>query len=738
MLRLRRIVPALLLGTLAISVSACGKSGGNTKSTKAEPVAKVDIGAELFPKSPMPKSPARDTGAEPIIAPQAVIQFDQKIQVPSEVDGRVEIIGTPLPADHKYDPADSNIIRHPRDQTMLFYRLQDGSPIAMGQLIVRLDESQILIQRNANVNSLKAFDNAIKQSKVVVELAQEVVDTQRPLTKGALRSVSPVEFANTVASLARAEESLATSEKERAKIIGEVDIATSRLQQFGIKSPVDGRILKLLKNPGEFVKAGEPLMEIQATGRFRVEAKIDLQVANRLRLGMPAMVEPIRPYSPEPYTARHRQEVTGIAITAHPGRPMIVSSGLDSTAIVWDATTKEKKQQVLRHPGGVGVKCVAATGPKAASTHLVATGGSDGKVRLWDLAKPDAIPETVLAEFEESHGAAVNAVAFSPDGKFLATAAGREVFVWDVAARKKKYALPVEHLDDITALRITPQATLVTVARDRTARIYQMGTDAAALAPDGLLDHRSGAVDVLGLSADGSRMLFDQDAGRIDIVGLSDKRTLGTLQNGGGGLRFAGLALFSPDDKYALTGAGDSDTKGELQLWELPKSGSAGRGSERRRLVTPSRAGVTCAAFSPDATHDLIAVGTQAGGVHFWSMATVSKGLEWHGVIVAITEVDSRSSQIRVEVNNPGGVAADQLQDRGIATIIIDPTAPAKPLPAPAVPPKLNVPGLGAKPISTVDVIPASATAAAPETTTFIVPALRTLPAVIVPPYKSK
>ncbi len=736
MLRIRRFVPAALLGTLAISVSACGNRDRTAKSTKVEPAVTVDIGADLFPKLPMPKSDDRATGAEPIIASQAVIQFDQKIQVPSEVDGRVEIIGTPLPMDAKFDPADSRIIRHPRDQTMLFYKLQDTSPITTGQLLVRIDESQILIQRNANVQSLKAFDDAILESKEVVKAAQQVADLQKNLVES--KAISPVEYANTVAALARAKESMATSLKERAKIAGEVDIATSRLQQYGIKSPVEGRILKLLKNPGEFVKAGEPIMEVQATGRFRVEAKLDLQVANRLRPGMPVVVEPIRPYSPEPYTARHRQEVTGIAFTAHKGRPMIVSSALDSTAIVWDATTKDKKQHVLRHPSGVGVKCVAATGPQAAPTHLVATGGSDGKVRLWDLGKPDALPDTVLAEFEESHGASVNALAFSPDGKFLATAAGREVFVWDVAGRKKKYALPVEHLDDITALRITPQATLVTVARDKTARIYQMGADAAAMTQDGLLDHRSGAVDVLGLSADGSRMLFDQDAGRIDIVGLSDKRTLGTLQNGGGGLRFAGLALFSPDDKYAITGAGDSDTKGELQLWELPKSGSAGRGSERRRLVTPSRAGVTCAAFSPDATHDWIAVGTKAGGVHFWSMASVAKALEWQGTIVAITEVDSRSSQIRVEVNNPGGVAADQLQDRGIATIIIDPTAPAKPLPAPAAPPKLNVPGVGAKPVTDGDVIPASATVPAPETKTLIVPALRTFPALIVPPYKSK
>ena len=737
MFRFRRLAPALLLGALAVSVSACGKSDGKPKSTGDTVAAKAEIGPDLFAKSPMPQAAARDTAAEPIIAPQGVIQFDQKIQVPAEVDGRIEIIGTPLPMGTAFDPADPAIIRHPRDQTMLFRKLQDTSPIALGQLLVRIDESQILIQREANVTSLKAFDKAIEYSKVVVDKAQQVVTLQEPLLK--TNSVSPVEFANTVASLARAQESMATSLKERAKIAGEVDIATSRLQQYGVKSPVDGRILKLLKNPGEFVKAGEPIMEIQATSRFRVEAKIDREVADRLRAGMKAVVEPIRPYGPEPYTARHRQEVTGVAFTAHKGRSMIVSSSLDSTVLVWDATGKAKQKQVLQHPSGVGVKCVAATGAFAAPTHLVATGSTDGKVRLWDLAKPDAIPKTPLAEFEESHGSGVSAVAFSPDAKYLATAAGRDVFIWDVATRKKKYALPVEHLDDITSLRFTPQCTLVTVARDKTARIYQVGADAAALAPNGLLDHRSGSVDVLGLSTDGSKMLFDQDAGRMDIIGLADKSTIGTLQNGGG-LRFSGLALFSPDDKYALTAAGDSDTKGEMQLWELPKSGSAGRGSERRRLVTPSRAGVTCAAFSADATFDWIAVGTQAGGVHFWSLATVAKAIEWQGTIVAITEVDSRSSQIRIEVNNPGGIVADQLQDRGTATIIIDPTAaiPAKPAPAPvAVPPKLNVPGLGAKPPEG-DVVQVGAKAPAPDATTFVVPALRTLPNTIVPPFKAK
>ena len=58
MFRFRRLAPALLLGALAISVSACGtKSDGVNKSSKAAEVAKVEIGSDLFLKMPIPKTP---------------------------------------------------------------------------------------------------------------------------------------------------------------------------------------------------------------------------------------------------------------------------------------------------------------------------------------------------------------------------------------------------------------------------------------------------------------------------------------------------------------------------------------------------------------------------------------------------------------------------------------------------------------------------------------------------------
>jgi WD40 repeat protein len=271
---------------------------------------------------------------------------------------------------------------------------------------------------------------------------------------------------------------------------------------------------------------------------------------------MKVIVEPARPISPNPLSVSHRQEVTSLAVTAHPGRPLVVSGGLDASALVWDVTGT-KQYHRLPHPVGTAVRAVAGTTGKGAKTHQVATGGDDGKVRLWDVTNPDKLPAQPLATFEETHGAAITAAAFSPDGRFLATAAGRDVYVWDVAERKRKYALAADHKDTVTAVRFTPQCTLVTAARDHSVRVWKLGEQGAA--PASVIDHRNGSVDVLGVSADGSKVLFDKDPGRLDVVSLADERTVGSLASPGGTARFATLALFSPDDTFILTAGGDAD-----------------------------------------------------------------------------------------------------------------------------------------------------------------------------------
>jgi WD40 repeat protein len=290
------------------------------------------------------------------------------------------------------------------------------------------------------------------------------------------------------------------------------------------------------------------------------------------------------------------------------------------------------------------------------------------------VSNRERLPNAPKAEPEDAHTSAVQAIAISPDGRHFATVAGRDVFVWDMASARKLYALAAEHRDNVTAVSFTPQNTLVTASKDGTIKVWKLGTERAAVIRT--LDHRAGAVELLGVSRDGGRVLFDQDKGRIDLVDPANGQTIGQIENVSAAGSFSTLAIFGPDEvapgtpadklppySVATTG-GDGDLKGTVQYWHAPRIG--GRGAEVGRLITPGRAPVTAAAFSPVRGEQFLVVGTSAGGVHLWKPPTESRKTHT-GRIVNIDPTDIRYVTVRVEMSNK----ELKLLDKSAATIII-------------------------------------------------------------------
>lgn len=689
---LRRWLAPAAVAVTALGVAACGKPPTKSTSTTGSSVV---IGGPLYPPAAPAVVATQVAGPEPIVASQGLVQFDETITLSAEVDGKLELVATPIEDAVKLnlpsakDP--DRLIGHPRKSDWKHVRVVDGDVVKQGQVLASLDNSQASLEKDALVASADAAKKALDQSESSLKEYANVVDRFDRLPK---ESVSELEKVRYRIEYVQAKVTNARLFQEYVKLNGDMAKAVDRKQRHDILSPFDGRVVRVLRQRGVVVKAGEPILEVQNTSRFRVEAKVSQEVAVELetKLPLPVSVEPVRVLRPEPYTASHNLEVSGLAVFTTPGvkpRPVVVSASADGTAKVWDATGETKTQRILVHPSGTAVRCVAAVAKGDA--RMVATGDGNGKVRLWDVTNPANPPAKPVHEFEESHGQGVGAMAFSPDGQYLATAAGRDVFVWDVGGRKKKYALPPDHRDDVKAVHFTPQATLVTVCRDRAIRVWTLGTSGAGLLRTH--DHRSGAVDVLGVSADGGRVLFDKNAGQIDLVNLADQNVTGSLVNAGSGQRFSGLAVFGPDGKQVLTGAGDADAKGELQLWAVSDSG---RGAEQKRLATPDRTAVTCAAFSPDPAHRFVAVGTQSGSVHFWTLPAGDQ-LALAGKLVSVSHPDQTTAVLRVEVENPGGKLDAQLQDRGTARLVIDraskrlPDGPMPAVPAPA-PGKIDLP----------------------------------------------
>jgi WD40 repeat protein len=680
-------------------------SGPPDRAARADDPS-ADVGNPLFPPGAAAKAPPPGPGgAEPIVIPGCSVQYEDRQVISAEVDGTVDLIATPFRLrrgpdgkpdgsgvfEHRlpngtvvthdpktFDPkkADPNLEFIERERQAFlgnpekwvpYWRVREGDTVARGQILCLLDDALITGKMEAAAEQRRLGEEGYGYAKQGVQFTQDKLK----LFEKNPGAFSKSEELNDRSTLARFQENMTQNAQSLAKAEADLKEAKVMLSRHRIASRVDGVVRSVAKRPGEFVRGGEKVFEVQSTEKVRLEGNLDIQYYGLVKRGMAVTIEPAVPSAPVRSHTEHRAEVAGVAVTGDPARPLVVSAGLDGSALVWepnlaDPAGRAAAARPLPHPAPV--RCVACT-PPGAKTVLVVTGADDGRVRVWDLGDPAKVPTAPARDPADFHLSAVAAAAVSPDGKYAATAAGREVFVWDLAAGRKLYALPPEHRDGVTSLAFTPQCELVTGSKDRTLKKWRLGADKAACAKT--LDHRAGAVDALGVSPDGGRVLFDQDKARVDLVDLGTGQTTGQLANSGPGLAFATVAAFAPDaaadapHHTVVTAGGEGDLKGGVQVWHAPRAG--GRGSEVARFFTPNKqAGVTCAAFGPHPGAPFLAVGTDKGTVHVWVLpAGPARRLE--GRVTNLDSTDPRYVTVRVEMDNKDA----KLLDRSAAAVII-------------------------------------------------------------------
>jgi RNA polymerase sigma factor (sigma-70 family) len=120
--------------------------------------------------------------------------------------------------------------------------------------------------------------------------------------------------------------------------------------------------------------------------------------------------------------------------------------------------------------GGIAIQGVSPVESAAFSpdSRLLATGGRDNSVHLWDLSNGQQI------RVFPGHVGWVLAVAFSPDGRTLAVGHWRTVSLWEVNTGKERRRF-TGHEGDCSALAFAPNGrTLVCGCGDTTALIWDL------------------------------------------------------------------------------------------------------------------------------------------------------------------------------------------------------------------------------------------------------------------------
>ena len=199
------------------------------------------------------------------------------------------------------------------------------------------------------------------------------------------------------------------------------------------------------------------------------------------------------------------------------------------------------------HTGPVMAVAIASDGT------WLATGGSDGSVRLWDAATGQ------LRATLTGHTGEVFAVAIAPDGTWLATGGrGGPVRLWDADTGQPRGILPVE-IGWMSAVAIAPKdgSWLATGDLDGSVRLWDTATGQLRATLTG----HTGEVFAVAIArddtwlatggSDGSVRLWDKDTGQLRA----------TLTGHTGGVSAVAIA---PDGTWLAT----ADDAGSVRLWD--------------------------------------------------------------------------------------------------------------------------------------------------------------------------
>jgi WD40 repeat protein len=203
----------------------------------------------------------------------------------------------------------------------------------------------------------------------------------------------------------------------------------------------------------------------------------------------------------------------------------------------------------------------------------LASASEDKTVILWDVDSRKSLATL------EGHRAAVRAVAFGSDGKRLASASeDKTVILWDVDSRKPLATLG--HKDVVYGVAFSPDGKLLASASaDKTVIVW----DVDSRKPLATLEGHTSSVTGVAFSPDGKR-LASASSDAVILWDVESRKPLATLEGHGGT-----SVAFSPDGKRLASASDDTN----VILWDVDSR-------KPLAILQGHQKAVNGVAFSPD------------------------------------------------------------------------------------------------------------------------------------------
>ncbi len=290
----------------------------------------------------------------------------------------------------------------------------------------------------------------------------------------------------------------------------------------------------------------------------------------------------------------HKSLITNVVFSGD-GK-MLASASRDNTIRLWDTQTGESHTTLKGHTDRIFSIWLSGDGTTLASA------SRDNTIRLWDTQTGE-----VRKTFDLEHTEEILEMAFSPDGKTIATWAwgwDTPIRLWDVQTGKLHKMLKGQERDVVYEMAFSPDGkTLASAMNEGTVRIWDAQTGERRRI---LIGHTHDVLNVV-FSPDGKTLA----SGSYDTtIRLWDTQT-GKLQKTlKGHLSDILSVAFSPDGKI-LANVVEDDT---ICLWD------AQTGALHRTLKDQRESGITCLAFSFN--NKTLASSGYARAVRLWDAQT--------------------------------------------------------------------------------------------------------------------
>jgi RNA polymerase sigma factor (sigma-70 family) len=294
--------------------------------------------------------------------------------------------------------------------------------------------------------------------------------------------------------------------------------------------------------------------------------------------GWEVMIRDTRSGEVDSGTVKSSQTILAVALS--PDGKRLAASSADRTVQLWDVASGRVLRSFKGHVQAPHYLAFSPDGKLLAtgSGGVLGQGSELDGLRLWDTATGKELAKL------GPHAGGVSGVVFSPDGRRLYGGCYMSVRVWDVKDRKE-ILFGAGHHGWVGALAYSPDGrTLASAGSDRTVRLWDIGTRKERRRLEGCRE----PIDSLAFRPDGAMLAAGTRDGTVVIWKLPSGKEAARLKAGKEGWEVR--AVFSPDGKRLAT---VSRRHGQVTLWDAASL------KEERKLPHKGP-GVMSLAFAPD------------------------------------------------------------------------------------------------------------------------------------------